>query len=172
MKLNAFIEMLDSDDFLRTDYIVRLKYKYDWEKDYTISNEYLEYNGNDDNWIWLNDWNEGQTDVEVIGYIDIDDVKVSNNDHLYEFQPDQIKPEFCRIRSVFKSLYHDLLPDLDITLQCSILPDNDMVEVCRRVKNAAYQEYVKIMQEEMEKAHGFPVVGTWMTETGSGLKGR
>ena len=81
-----------------------------------------------------------------------------------EIQPDQIKPEFCRIRSVFKSLYHDLLPDLDITLQCSVLPDNDMVTVCQRVKNAAYHEYQRIMQEEMEKAHGFAVTGTWDTE--------
>lgn len=76
MKLNTFFEMLDSDDFLRTDYIVRLKYKYDWEKDYTFSNEYLEYSGNDDSWLWLNDWNEGQTDVEVIGYVAIEDVNV------------------------------------------------------------------------------------------------
>lgn len=165
MKLNEFVDMLDSDDFLRTDYIVRLKYKYPWEKDYTISNEYLEYDGNHDRWFWLNDWNEGQTDVEVIGYIDIDNAWVPNNEVLtYEIQPDQIKPEFCRIRSVFKSLYHDLLPDLDITLQCSVLPDNDMVTVCQRVKNAAYHEYQKIMQEEMEKAHGFAVCGTWDTE--------
>ena len=76
MKLQEFYKMLDSDDFLRTDYIVKLAYKYDWEKEYTIENEYLEYDGNQDVWVWLHDWNEGQTDVEVLGYIDIDDVDV------------------------------------------------------------------------------------------------
>lgn len=81
----------------------------------------------------------------------------------FTYHPGEIKPEFCRIRSVFKSLYHDLLPDMDITLQCSILPENDMVTVCQRVKNAAYREYQRIMQEEMEKEHGFSVTGTWDT---------
>ena len=79
MKLNEFFEMLDADDFPRTDYIVLLKYKYDWEKEYTVENEYLEYDGNHDEWVWLNDWNEGQTDVEVLGYIDIDEVEVPKN---------------------------------------------------------------------------------------------
>ena len=79
MKLNEFFEMLDSDDFLRTDYIVKLAYKYDWEKEYTVENQYLEYDGNQDAWVWLNDWNEGQTDVEVLGYIDIDEVEVPKN---------------------------------------------------------------------------------------------
>lgn len=85
-------------------------------------------------------------------------------DYLDEIQPDQIKPEFCRIRSVFKSLYHDLLPDLDITLQCSTLPDNDMLDDCRRIKNAAYREYQKIMRKKMEKEYGFSTIGTWDTE--------
>ena len=76
MKLKKFFEMLDKDSHYRTDYIVRLKYKYDWEKEYTIENEYLEYDSNNDCWVWLNDWNEGQTDVEVLGYIDIDDIYV------------------------------------------------------------------------------------------------
>ena len=79
MKLNEFFEMLDSDDFLRTDYIVCLKYKYDWEKEYIIENEYLQYDGNRDEWVWLHDWNEGQTDVEVLGYIDIDELEVPKN---------------------------------------------------------------------------------------------
>lgn len=79
MKLNEFFEMLDAEDFLRTDYIVCLKYKYDWEKEYTIENEYLQYDGNHDDWVWLHDWNEGQTDVEVLGYIDIDELEVPKN---------------------------------------------------------------------------------------------
>lgn len=78
MKLNQFFEMLDAYDFLRTDYVVRLRYKYDWEKNYTTSNEYLQYDSRDE-WVWLNDWNEGQTDVEVLGYIALDEVEVPKN---------------------------------------------------------------------------------------------
>lgn len=81
-----------------------------------------------------------------------------------EIQPDQIKPEFCRIRSVFKSLYHDLLPDLDITLQCSILPDNDMVEVCRRVRMRHTTSIRRSCRKKWKRHTVFSVCGTWDTE--------
>lgn len=76
MKLQEFFEMADADDFLITDYIVKLAYKYDWEKEYTVENEYLQYDDRHDQWVWLHDWNEGQEDVHVLGYVSIDDVDV------------------------------------------------------------------------------------------------
>lgn len=39
-------------------------------------NEILEFNGNDLSWCWLNDWYEGQRDVEYIGRIGLSEVKV------------------------------------------------------------------------------------------------
>ena len=64
---------------VRDTYIVTLKYKYDFEKDYTIENQILEYDSMADNYVWLDDWYEGQTDVEVLGYrllSDIDNTKL------------------------------------------------------------------------------------------------
>jgi hypothetical protein len=64
---------------VRDTYIVTLKYKYDFEKNYTIENHILEYDSTVDRYDWLDDWYEGQTDVEVLGYrllSDIDNKKL------------------------------------------------------------------------------------------------
>lgn len=55
-------------------YIVTLKYKYDFEENYTIENQILVYDSVVDEYAWQNDWNEGQTDVEVLGYMILGDV--------------------------------------------------------------------------------------------------
>lgn len=56
-------------------YIVALKYKYDFEKEYTIENQVLDVEEN--RFIWLEDWDEGQIDVEVLGYIPLREVQVA-----------------------------------------------------------------------------------------------
>lgn len=64
---------------VRDTYIVTLKYKYDFEKNYTIENHILVYDSMVDRYDWLDDWYEGQTDVEVLGYrllSDIDNTKL------------------------------------------------------------------------------------------------
>ena len=64
---------------VRDTYIVTLKYKYEFEKNYTIENHILEYDSTVDRYNWLDDWYEGQTDVEVLGYrllSDIDNKKL------------------------------------------------------------------------------------------------
>jgi len=58
----------------RDTYIVTLKYKYEFEENYTIENLILEYDSKDDSYVWLDDWNEGQTDIEVLGYMPLSDV--------------------------------------------------------------------------------------------------
>ena len=40
-------------------------------------NEILEFNGNDISWCWLNDWYEGQKNIEYIGSIRLSEVKVN-----------------------------------------------------------------------------------------------
>lgn len=62
------------DNKVRDTYIVTLKYKYDFEENYTIENNILEYDSMTDSYVWLNDWDEGQTDVEVLGYMILSDV--------------------------------------------------------------------------------------------------
>lgn len=72
MTINEMFDELENK--VRDTYIVTLKYKYDFEEKYTIENHILEYDCMSDSYVWLNDWNEGQTDVEVLGYILLDDV--------------------------------------------------------------------------------------------------
>ena len=77
MTINEMFDELENK--VRDTYIVTLKYKYDFEEKYTIENHILEYDSIADSYVWLNDWNEGQTDVEVLGYMllgDVDTTKV------------------------------------------------------------------------------------------------
>lgn len=39
-------------------------------------NEVLEFNGDDISWSWLNDWYEGQKNIEYVGSIRLSEVKV------------------------------------------------------------------------------------------------
>ena len=71
MTLDKFFEIADIG---KGDYIVKLKYKHDYESEYTYSNEVVSYEIDSDSWIWLNDWCEGETDVEVMAYVAIDEI--------------------------------------------------------------------------------------------------
>lgn len=66
-----------------TDYIVKLRYRYDYEKEWTVTNEILEYyaDSKSENYIWLNDWFEGQQWVEIMGFIPVEDVEVVRSKH-------------------------------------------------------------------------------------------
>ena len=75
MTLDKFYKKIEQLN-LREDLIVKIAYKYKWEKDYTFTNEYLQYIPCRDDWEWLNDWNEGQQDVKVIGFISMSNVTV------------------------------------------------------------------------------------------------
>lgn len=72
MTINEMFNELDDKE--RDTFIVTLKYRYDFEEYYTIENHILEYDSLDDSYVWLNDWYEGQTDVEVLGYMLLGDV--------------------------------------------------------------------------------------------------
>ena len=78
--VDMFCDMLENDiysEFFCDVLIVKIKYKYDHEKEWTISNEILEPNfGHSigDVWSWLNDWDEGQQQKYVIGWIPLSDV--------------------------------------------------------------------------------------------------
>lgn len=70
MKLDGFFKFLVKLPV--DDYVVRLKLKYDDEKDYRYTNEILVFEG--DNYVWANDWDEGEHDVEVLGYIPVSEI--------------------------------------------------------------------------------------------------
>lgn len=71
MPLEDFFNMLN--DMPIEPYIVTLEYKYDHEDTYTIENQILDVDVSGD-YVWLNDWNEGQEDVKVFGFIALSNV--------------------------------------------------------------------------------------------------
>lgn len=73
IKIECFLEIIKN---VPADYIVKLAYRYLWEEDYTISNELLLYEYSTDSYEWVNDWNEGQHFVYVVGFIKVSDVIV------------------------------------------------------------------------------------------------
>lgn len=83
MTLEELYNELENREDRDTHYIVALKYKYDFKNEYTIENQLLEVDYDntahiaDVVFIWENDWDEGQTDVEVLGYIPVREVQVA-----------------------------------------------------------------------------------------------
>lgn len=75
MTLEDFYKRIDESGIIQ-DYIVRIKYKYTWETEdeYTIENEIYFWDGETGDYMWFNDWYEGQQNVEVLEYISLDDV--------------------------------------------------------------------------------------------------
>lgn len=77
MTREEFFERLEK--LPRGDYIVRMAAWYDWEpkpRQGQLFNEILQYNGNDDCYEWLNDWDEGQQNVQIIGFCLVEEVSV------------------------------------------------------------------------------------------------
>lgn len=62
----------------REDWIVNIKYKYEWEKNYAHEIRVLYYDAESDNWFWDTDWNEGQTDCSVVWAIPLQDVEIEH----------------------------------------------------------------------------------------------
>ena len=69
-------QFTEYQNFQCADYIVDISYRYDFEKAYIRENVLLQiiYNKGDEEWIWGDDWYEGQTDVIVHGIIYIGNI--------------------------------------------------------------------------------------------------
>lgn len=65
-----------SDTKCRCSYIVRMRIKYDHEDDWDVFNILLDWDWEEDTWIWEWDWDEGQDQVEILGCIPMDMVKI------------------------------------------------------------------------------------------------
>ena len=70
--IEQFFEYMKENNLFEV--IVNIRYKYSYENNYTYSNEYLCYHFEHDTFEWLNDWDEGQKDVEILGYISVDSI--------------------------------------------------------------------------------------------------
>ena len=73
MRLDEFFEYMESRHNYG-EFIVRLAYKYAIGKTWIITNEHLEYNYQEGMWEWMHDWDEGFDDVEVLGYIEVQNI--------------------------------------------------------------------------------------------------
>jgi len=73
MTIEEFFELLKNKPI--TDYIVRIRLKYDHEDQYRYTNELLLVDS-DMSYYWDSDWNEGETDIAILGYIAVDDVLI------------------------------------------------------------------------------------------------
>lgn len=67
ISLDEFFDKLKKAD-LYDEFLVKLAYKHSFEKDYRISIECLSFGT--DCICWLNDWNEGEDDVRVLGFVE------------------------------------------------------------------------------------------------------
>lgn len=84
-----FNKWLDKLEYLG-DMIVSIKLKYDHEKEYRYTNEYLSYEGNFGEWVWKHDWWEGEQEVEYLGAIMVDDIEVPMFKEFVEDDTDNI----------------------------------------------------------------------------------
>lgn len=58
-----------------------MRYRYFTDNEWEYSNEVLEVDFTEDkNYFWLDDWNEGQPEVEIFGCVPIEDVKIQEGD--------------------------------------------------------------------------------------------
>lgn len=75
-------------DYFPGDLIVRMGIKYVEDSDYDYDN-YLLYGSDfgDDYDIWHDDWCEGQRDIDLIGFIPVDDVMM---DYVFDVLPGRI----------------------------------------------------------------------------------
>lgn len=83
MRLKEFFEFINKTEYTG-DIIVRLKYKYDWEGEYTYENVILFSNFGDSDCDlyeryrdgeWNTDWCEGQQDVFVVGFVAVKNIE-------------------------------------------------------------------------------------------------
>lgn len=181
MKKDKFYEVLDKkiEAYNKrlgymSNYIVRIGYKYDYEKEYFIDNEYMFfYNGD---YVWESDWDEGQEDVILIDIISMDDIfdTVQNSTAYGEYNVyGALPPEI--VRDVLKTgllewkirvllEYWQLRGRLD-KLQKALLKTNDASkDIAQRLtdtermlmvrQESAMQMYLKCLKKRAA-LHGF-----------------
>ena len=72
-ELNDYIA--ENDDY---SFLVYLRYKYDFEEEWTYSTECAEWNACEDCVSWLNDWYEGQQNVEYLAISKLEEETCTN----------------------------------------------------------------------------------------------
>lgn len=71
--LQAFYKTVH-EKYYFDDLLVFMRYKYDFETEWNYSNQLFLFESDDIGHVWQHDWDEGQQDVEILGFMKIDDV--------------------------------------------------------------------------------------------------
>lgn len=141
MKLEQLFEELKNKDV--EDYIVTLKYKYDNEHKYTVENQLLLVD-KDFSYIWNNDWNEGQTDIEVLGYCPVSEVK-TNIAIIKDFDEMIIRIRALRLSTQvilkIEDSEHDYLKEFDIIEEFVKKQRSDLMEILTDLCNLYNKNY-------------------------------
>lgn len=73
LDVDEFEKLID-EKYYFDDLLVFMRYKYDFETEWDYSKQLFLFEGDDIGHVWQNDWDEGQQDVEILGFMKIDDV--------------------------------------------------------------------------------------------------
>lgn len=69
---------INADPIKNRDYIVELRYRYDADikagRPFSYTTEFIYHEDDRDGYCWLNDWYEGQQDIDVMRIIAVDDI--------------------------------------------------------------------------------------------------
>lgn len=96
MTIEELFKIIDERIYKPGHYLVHLRQRYSDEKEWTEYNILLEFDQFSCGYVWDWDFNEGQEFVEVLGFIDTDDLEV----------PDYNSPEHRCENCRFFSDYH------------------------------------------------------------------
>lgn len=76
MTLKELFKIINDRTYKPAYYLVHLRERYSWDKDWTEYNVLLAWDWDMCGYVWDWDFNEGQEFVEVLGFIDTDEIKV------------------------------------------------------------------------------------------------
>jgi hypothetical protein len=116
------------EDKERDTIIVTLKYKYDFEENYTIENHILEYDFMSDSYVWLNDWNEGQTDVEVLGYMPLGNVDTTKIEPCDDCISRESVIEWLKDKDIIKMNYQEENARRELASLPSVTPSYNSIK--------------------------------------------
>lgn len=123
MTLEEFYKLLPTIPC--NDYLVWIKYKYRHEKEYDYITEYLEYDGDHNNYIWLYDWHEGQEDVEILDYMPFYSLTIDYINSIKALK------NLDRLNQITKWLKENVYRNPDVLFaDCDVSKDLGLLDVC------------------------------------------
>lgn len=74
--INRINKVSDNIEKVISRVFVLLRYKYDCDKEWDYAFEYFYLYWPKQDWMWENDWYEGQENVEYLGFVDVEDLEL------------------------------------------------------------------------------------------------